>query len=346
MPIQFPTNPEVNQEYTYEGKVWAWDGSSWVGVRQETGIQKSNIWAKQNLLIPKRGFGLNSGYNGTTDQRRTKAGTIPGLKHYMERDLGEFINTVGVGWTPANLTSTACWLDAADTNTITLNVTTVSQWNDKSGNARHATQANGANQPTYISSGMNSLGLIDWDGSDDSMTISGGTTPLHTLLSADNTYSMAWAVKPDTISNQAVLLYVPEGSWKFLVEIKSDGGVYWGDTPSNYRTYSGGSFFVVNTGTFFTLIKTGSGNGTAHVGGTLNTSFTNNGGLGDTPALGAAFILGQYPGIFYNGKMAEIIISNYSWDTSERQKVEGYLAHKWGLQANLPNDHPYKSSAP
>jgi hypothetical protein len=346
MSIQFPPSPSVNQEYTYEGKVWAWDGSSWVGVRQETGIQKSNIWAKQNLLIPKRGFGLNSGYNGTTDQRRTAAGTIPTLKHYMERDLGLFINNVGIGWTPAEIV-TALWLDAADESTITLNSTTVSQWNDKSGNARHATQANGANQPTYISNGgMNSLGLVDWDGSDDSMTISGGTTPLHTLLSADNTYSMAWAVKPDIISNQAVLLYVPEGSWAFLVEIKSDGGLYWGDTPSNYRTYSGGSFFVINTGTFFTLIKTASGAGTAHVAGTLNTSFTDNGGLGNTPSLGAAFILGQYPGIFYNGKMAEIIISNYSWDTVERQKVEGYLAHKWGLQASLPNDHPYKSSAP
>ena len=95
MPIQFPTNPEVNQEYTYEGKVWQWDGSAWVGVRQETGIQRSNIWSKQNLLIPKRGFGLNSGYNGTTDQRRTAAGTIPMLKHYMERDLNEFINNIG-----------------------------------------------------------------------------------------------------------------------------------------------------------------------------------------------------------------------------------------------------------
>jgi hypothetical protein len=298
------------------------------------------------MVLIMRRWRLNSGYNGTTDQRRTKAGTIPSLKHYMERDLGEFINLVGVGWTPANLTSTACWLDAADINTITLNVTTVSQWNDKSGNGRHATQAIGSNQPTYISSGMNSLGLIDWDGSNDSMTISEGTTPLHTLLSADNTYSMAWVVKPDTISGQEVLLYVPEGSWKFLVEIKSDGGLFWGDTPSNYRTYSGGSFFVVNTGTFFTLIKTGSGAGTAHVAGTLNTSFTDQGGLGNTPALGAAFILGQYPNLFYNGKMAEIIISNYSWDTSERQKVEGYLAHKWGLQANLPVDHPYKSSAP
>ena len=25
---------------------------------------------------------------------------------------------------------------------------------------------------------------------------------------------------------------------------------------------------------------------------------------------------------------------------------EGYLAHKWGLTANLPGDHPYKANEP
>lgn len=51
-------------------------------------------------------------------------------------------------WTPANIT-TALWLDANDSSTITLNGSTVSQWSDKSGNARHATQGVGANQPLY-----------------------------------------------------------------------------------------------------------------------------------------------------------------------------------------------------
>jgi len=37
-----------------------------------------------------RRWRLNSGYNGTTDQRRTLAGTIPMLKHFIERDLGLF----------------------------------------------------------------------------------------------------------------------------------------------------------------------------------------------------------------------------------------------------------------
>lgn len=33
-------------------------------------------------------------------------------------------------------------------------------------------------------------------------------------------------------------------------------------------------------------------------------------------------------------------------DITDVQKAEGYLAHKWGLTANLPVSHPYKSSAP
>ena len=47
----------------------------------------------------------------------------------------------------------------------------------------------------------------------------------------------------------------------------------------------------------------------------------------------------------FDGFIGEIIIIN-SVEDSDRQKIEGYLAHKWGLTANLPADHPYKSNAP
>ena len=32
--------------------------------------------------------------------------------------------------------------------------------------------------------------------------------------------------------------------------------------------------------------------------------------------------------------------------SSEKEKIEGYLAHKWGLAERLPTDHPYKTEAP
>lgn len=49
---------------------------------------------------------------------------------------------------------------------------------------------------------------------------------------------------------------------------------------------------------------------------------------------------------FLNGDIGEIIIVDGAPDTATRQLIEGYLAWKWGLEANLPSGHPYKSAAP
>jgi hypothetical protein len=49
---------------------------------------------------------------------------------------------------------------------------------------------------------------------------------------------------------------------------------------------------------------------------------------------------------YYNGYIGDFIFFGTSYTTLEQQKAEGYLAWKWGLQANLPAGHPYKSAAP
>jgi hypothetical protein len=46
------------------------------------------------------------------------------------------------------------------------------------------------------------------------------------------------------------------------------------------------------------------------------------------------------------GRIAEIVLVGSAVDVSTRQKIEGYLAHKWGLTSNLPSDHPYKTNPP
>ena len=69
-------------------------------------------------------------------------------------------------WTPQAV-STSIWLDANDSTTITLNGSNVSQWSDKSGNSRHISQGTAASQPTYAATGLNSKGLITFDGSND-----------------------------------------------------------------------------------------------------------------------------------------------------------------------------------
>jgi len=56
--------------------------------------------------------------------------------------------------------------------------------------------------------------------------------------------------------------------------------------------------------------------------------------------------VGGYYGDNCSGiSLGELVIAPLLSD-ADRQKLEGYLAHKWGLQANLPADHPYKAAAP
>jgi hypothetical protein len=57
-------------------------------------------------------------------------------------------------WSLAEIT-TAPWLDAADASTITESGGAVSQWDDKSGNARHASQSSSSIRPGISAAAQN-----------------------------------------------------------------------------------------------------------------------------------------------------------------------------------------------
>lgn len=52
------------------------------------------------------------------------------------------------------------------------------------------------------------------------------------------------------------------------------------------------------------------------------------------------------PGASGRGRMADIITLHRAVTTAERQKLEGYLAHKFAQTSKLPSGHPYKTTAP
>jgi hypothetical protein len=45
-------------------------------------------------------------------------------------------------------------------------------------------------------------------------------------------------------------------------------------------------------------------------------------------------------------EVAELVTYNREFSLSEREEVEGFLAHKWGLEGLLPGSHTYKASPP
>ena len=63
---------------------------------------------------------------------------------------------------PRNIANLGLWLDAADASTFTFGTgTQVSQWDDKSGNSRHATQSTAASRPVRTASLQNRLNIIN-----------------------------------------------------------------------------------------------------------------------------------------------------------------------------------------
>lgn len=340
MPIQFPPSPALNQEYTYEGKVWAWDGSSWVGVRQQTGILSSTVWAKQSLLIPKRGFGLNSGYNATTDQRRTKAGTIPMLKHGIERDLGEFVNVVTAGVTPniVDVANLLLWY-AADKETSYVNgnsVTTITNLTVGVGGSNATAVGAG---PLYTTNTLNSLPIYRFN-----------NTVCRTTSNYSFTNFTFYVVFKNTSGTD---------SYERLVDHDYVNGFWLGRNSSSANSFGGGVREGSDPYGVFVTAQDGQWNiignqrdGTTHnmwnngdftnkSSNTVTSTATNStrvgiGGYADGSGSQAAA----------NIDIAEIVFYQSALSLSNRQLIEGYLAHKWGLTSSLPNDHPYKSTAP
>ena len=46
---------------------------------------------------------------------------------------------------------------------------------------------------------------------------------------------------------------------------------------------------------------------------------------------------------FYFGYIAEVLAFSKALTVADRQRIEGYLAWKWGLQSQLPALHPYSN---
>ena len=237
-----------------------------------------------------------------------------------------------MAWTPAQLPSLALWLDAEDTASITLNGGNVSQWNDKSGNARHATQATAANQPEYIAStavlgGKPSVGATETTG----YGLVGTITPSFAArewLFVTAYLDVVTALFPDGFVFPT-LLSGPDSFGAQRAGMGAPASAAW-STSSMWVAlpYRNGAETTSTTALPMpaTLLR-----------------FEGPNTVTQTWAIG---FNRTASGRAWRGPIGEVIAVGATLSTADRQKAEGYLAWKWGLTANLPADHPYKSTPP
>lgn len=240
-------------------------------------------------------------------------------------------------WTPADITTLA-WYDASNASSITLNGSNVSQWNDLSGNGYNGTQSTAGAQPAYGTYQLNGLDVVTFDGADRILLPS-------VNFNASKAVSMYVVTKKRSTSPT---YQVAAAFWKSgtdtaaMLAQMAAGPNFWGSYTGNEDP--AGSALNTTDSYFLTLIastsdgtiefwKNGTADGTRPNWST-STVFSE-GGLG-----------GDQYGSALNGDLAEVVLIDSEDDTSERERMEGYLAWKWGLEAYLPGSSPYVSAPP
>jgi hypothetical protein len=248
---------------------------------------------------------------------------------------------------PDDLSSIKAWYDASDDTTIVSSGGLVSQWNDKSGNDHHLTQSIESDRPSTNTHHINSKNVLYFNndmlwttdsilsGNPDLMMISvvrflGYNSNLDFLyalgagqgstagLSAGSVETFAWRFNN---GNEKYAIGVPATNTNYLISaVRPNGGIYADST----------AFF---DGTETASTSSGNANSTLNLGAGFS--------VGAGPSSGSIGSK-EWP---MNGLIAEIIIIEAS-DEITRQKVEGYLAHKWNVSHNLPANHPYALGAP
>ena len=247
-------------------------------------------------------------------------------------------------WTPAQI-STAAWYDASDSSTITLSGSNVTQWNDKSGNGRNVSQAVSSSQPSITT--FNGLNALNFDGTNDFL---GNTTTSITSGTYNGQFNVFYVATRVGTTGGTILTERSSTLVGTSLFYQVTGIPYISSDGLNVASNN-----VINTSTFNAFGNAGNIVSHQHVLGSRDNFWLN--GTSQTVTAGTAssitgpagFRVGNREGTVgfpWSGLIMEIIVSLDNLTTTNRQQIEGYLAWKWGLVANLPSDHPYKNSPP
>jgi hypothetical protein len=236
------------------------------------------------------------------------------------------------------------WYDASDTGTITVSGSAVTQWNDKSANAYNLTQGTSANRPLSGTRTLNSLNVIDFDGTNDSLLAS--TAANWTFLSNSGGSSIFMVILSDTAASTRFIMSCAQGD-SFNVGLdfvrlstgvvgqsvkRGVGGTLAVDAPSQ-------GTWTDATGVYYTcLLSPNNGTtldraiSTVNGGAEQKSNTATNAPSASNPT--QALVLGDYinsGGIAFNGAIGEIIFYDSVLSGTDADLNESYLSNKWGL---------------
>jgi hypothetical protein len=262
-------------------------------------------------------------------------------------------------WSPACLgTSVTLWLDAADATTLfsdsacttaTTSGGVVGCWKDKSSSARDAIQATASLKPLFGLTGFNGKPGVISDGVDDMLDQVGTSSVLPNVNNFTHTFAfrflngsgafIEWntpgdynGIMPDHLAFGTLLgggsaPWIGQGG-PVVKTFGARGGANVAAVGTAQRTVGGVTALFIDgsaTASRSAATPAGMANGRYRLFGRTNvTQF-------------AQTETGEYVAVDYGAA---------ALSSAHRDRLEGYLAHKWGTNGLLPAGHTYKASPP
>ena len=229
------------------------------------------------------------------------------------------------GFNPLTIGVCSLWLDAADSNTITLSGSNVSLWKDKSGNRK---DASGSVLPTYSSN------AVVFDGTSQYLTTN------YTASSQDESVFVVSYLDTASYANSPTMINASGNGGRQLF-INTTGAL-----QVNVQNLTNGP-----TGGLAPTFQNALYSYTSSNVGASNTIQLWINGSNVNAGTGLGFFsnstswIGAWPGgNYWQGRILEILAFSQSLLPAQREQVEGYLAKKW--QISLPVAHEYSAGAP
>jgi len=240
-------------------------------------------------------------------------------------------------WTPRRM-STVGWWDPSDASTITTSNSEVTSVTDKSGNGYTiAPLTTNKSGPTIGTTTQNGLNVFEY-----SNTIPNNQVLENNSFSWDQSnneiaFAMVYRCNDEGTTDQDFLLSGTETQNPRLGVRRTTGDGL--QILGNGASIQTGSNIVVEGQTYLTVLKFNGTSSTIRLDGTQRASGNIGTNSFSSLNIGTNFQEDQAT----EGFIAEIIAFS---DSSQTELIEGYLAHKWGIDGSLDSTHPYALSAP
>ena len=246
--------------------------------------------------------------------------------------------STNAAWDPSSIT-TRLWLDMDDQTTFTSSSGNVTQIADKSGN-NYTFNADSGSTLTAVNTAQNNKNILRFDNNSDAtsfISIAFSSTAVHKF------YFVVKVTASD--SHDALVTFTKSNPTLQMIMFNMSGaGVFSGDWYMNPGTsMSGNSTNLINQWVMLSA-EFDIPNGQASLA--LNaTEYNTNVAQSGLSTMGAMSVkLNDYQNNADSDWGEAIFVEDATQTNSD--KIEGYLAHKWGLTSDLPSSHPYKTTAP